>query len=326
MRGRRPGHDRDRPDPPGPGGRRAARRRTPARAVPGVEVISVSDREGDLYEAFVEARTQGHAARFIVRACQNRRLVGDGPAFLWAAAAAAEVLGTRTAAVPGRAGSASETRARRQPRGDREAVLTIRAVTVTPRAPWRADGVLPAVPVTAVLAREENPPVGVVPVEWLLLTDLPAGTRAEAERVLDAYTRRRLIEVYFRVLKSGCGVEKVQPETAARVVNALAVYQVVAWRVLFLTMAGRASPDVPCDAVLGDAEWKAVYVAVTRKKPPATPPGLGEMVRLIARLGGYLGRKGDPPPGPKAVWVGLQRARTLALGWETFGPGAKTYA
>lgn len=297
-----------------------------ARALPGVEVISVSDSEGDLYEAFVEAPTQQHAAKFIVRACQDRRPIGGEQKYLWASVSPTPVLGTRSVSVSQRKAPASETRTRRKARDAREAVLAIQAVTVTPRAPWRPDGKLPSVPVTVVRACEVNPPPGVEPIEWLLLTDLPATTLAEAERVLDGYTHRWLIEVYFRVLKSGCGVEKLQLETTERMQNALTVYQIVAWRVLLLTMLGRATPNVSCETVLGESEWKAVYVVVLRKKAPKKVPSLGVMVRLIAMLGGYLGRTNDPPPGPKAMWVGLQQARTLALGWETFGPDAKTYA
>jgi len=297
-----------------------------ARSLPGVEVISVSDSEGDLYEAFVEAQTLNHAAKFIVRACQNRRLIGEQPRLLWEFVASTPVLGTRVVKASRRTASPSETRKRRKARSEREAVLTIQAATVTPRAPWRPDGKLPSVPVTVVLAREANAPPGEEPIEWLLLTDVPAACRSEAERVLDLYTQRWVIEVYFRVLKSGCGVEKLQLETAARLLNALTLYQIVAWRVLQLTMLGRACPGLSCEAVLAEAEWKSVYVVVLQKRLPKAPPTLGEMVRLIAMLGGYLGRTGDPPPGPKAMWVGLQKARTLALGWETFGPGAQTYA
>lgn len=297
-----------------------------ARALPGVDVISVSDSEGDLYEVLVEAQTQQHAAKFIVRACQDRRLIGDEQQYLWASVSQAPVLGTRVVSVSERAAPPSETRKRRQARDAREAVLTIQAATVTPRVPWRPDGKLPSVPVTVVRACEVNPPPGEEPIEWLLLTDLPATTLAEAERVLDGYTQRWLIEVYFRVLKSGCGVEKLQLETAERMQNALAVYQIVAWRVLLLTMLGRTAPNVSCETVLTEAEWKAVYVVVLRKKVPKQPPKLRVVVLLIARLGGHLGRKSDPPPGPKAMWTGLQKTRTLALGWQTFGPGAKTYA
>jgi hypothetical protein len=297
-----------------------------ARALPGVEVISVSDSEGDIYEALVEAQTQKHVAKFIVRACQDRRLIGDEQQYLWAAVSQTPVLGTRVVSVSERKASPSETRKRRKARDAREAVLAIQAVTVTPRAPWRPDGKLPSVPVTVVRACEVNPPTGEEPIEWLLLSNLPARTCVEAERVLDGYTHRWLIEVYFRVLKSGCGVEKLQLETAERMQNALTVYQVVAWRVLLLTMLGRSTPNVSCETVLAEAEWKAVYVVVLQKKAPKIPPLLGVMVRLIAMLGGHLGRTNDPPPGPKAMWVGLQQARTLARGWETFGPDAKTYA
>jgi hypothetical protein len=295
-------------------------------ALPGVTVICVSDSEGDLYEAFVEAQVQNHAAKFIVRACKVRRLAGEEQQFLHESVASTPLLGTRVLSVSKRYAPPSEVRKRRKARRERDAVLTIQAATVTPRAPWRVEGKLPSVPVTVVLASEANPPPGEEPIEWLLVTDLPTTTLAEAERVLDLYTRRWLIEVYFRVLKSGCGVEKLQLETAARMLNALTVYKIVAWRVLMLTMLGRSCPELPCDAALEEAEWKAVYAVLVRKKLPKKPPNLGTMVLLIARLGGHLGRKGDQPPGPKAMWIGLQKARTPALGWETFGPEARTYA
>lgn len=297
-----------------------------ARQLPGVEVISVSDSEADIYELLVDAEAQNHAAKFVVRACQDRRLVGPERQYLRDAVASTPVLGTRVVAVSGRSAPASETRRRRKSQSEREAVLRIQAATLEPRAPWRADGPLPSVSVTVVRACEVDPPAGEEPIEWILITDLPVATLPDAERVLDVYTQRWLIEVYFRVLKSGCGVEKLQLETAERVQNALALYQVVAWRVLQLTMLGRACPEVSCETVLTESEWKAVYVVVLRKRVPKRAPKLGVMVLLIARLGGHLGRTSDPPPGPQAMWTGLQKARTLALGWQTFGPGAKTYA
>ena len=297
-----------------------------ARALPGVEVVCVSDSEGDVYELFAEAAAQRHAAKFVVRACQPRCLAGGGRRSVQDCVAAAPVLGTRRVAVAKRDAPPSETRRRRTARRGRAAVLTTQVAAVTPRPPRRPGGELPAVAVTVVLAREVSPPEGEEPVEWLLLTDVPAATLADAERVLELYQQRWLIETYFRVLKGGCGVEKLQLEAPGRLLNALALYKVVAWRVLLVTMAGRDCPDLPCDAVLDEAEWKAVYVAVLRTRLPETPPPLGEMVRLIARLGGHLGRTSDPPPGAQAMWIGLQQARTLALGWETFGPGATTYA
>lgn len=312
-----------------------------ARETPGAKVICVSDSEGDLYEALVAAEQEHHAAHFIVRACQNRRLVEEVdpkaesdsdaesqteniPLWLFEQVAQASSLGDQKVNVSARTACPSEKRRRKVARRERTADLTIRAITVTPRPPKRKGEKLPAVTVTAVLAREEKPPEGEEPIEWLLLTDLPATTYLEATQVLDWYGLRWQIEVFFRVLKSGCGVEKLQLETPERMRNALAIYRVVAWRVMMLTMLGRCDADLPCETLLSEAEWKATYVVVTGKKLPKKAPKLGEMMILIARLGGYQNRNSDPPPGPKAIWTGLQQVRTLAIGWNTFGPGAKT--
>jgi hypothetical protein len=90
---------------------------------------------------------------------------------------------------------------------------------------------------------------------------------------------------------------------------------IVAWRVMYLMMLGRECPEMPADAVLEPDEWQAVYAVVRREEPPQETPPLGEMVKMIASLGGYLGRPSDGPPGPKAMWVGMQRMTDLALGW-----------
>jgi Transposase DNA-binding/Transposase Tn5 dimerisation domain len=296
-----------------------------ARSAPKTVVVSVADSEADIYECFAEADAQGHAAKFIVRACHDRRLKSetDGPTKLFEQARSATMLGTLEVEVSARRACSGDDRKRRQSRSARTATVTVRSATVTLRPPYRPDRNLPAVTVNVVLAIEESPPADEIAVEWLLVTDLDVSTVAAAMRCLEYYTRRWDAEVYFRVLKCGCGVEKLQLETTERVVNALAVYRVVAWRVLSVLMLGRECPDVSCDAVLEEAEWKAVYQVTTGRKPPRRPPSLGVVVRLIAGLGGYLDRPRDPPPGPKAMWVGLQQTRTLARGWLAFGPGAK---
>ena len=217
------------------------------------------------------------------------------------------MLGTLEVEVSARRASSGGDRKRRQSRSARTATVTVRSATVTLHPPYRPDRQLPAVTVNVVLALEESPPAGEIAVEWLLVTDLDVSGVAAATRCLTYYTRRWDAEVYFRVLKSGCGVEKLQLETTERVVNALAVYWVVAWRVLSVLMLGRECPDVSCDVVLEEAEWKSVYQVATGRKPPRRPPPLGMLVRLIAGLGGYLDRPNDPPPGPKAMWVGLSK-------------------
>ena len=130
------------------------------------------------------------------------------------------------------------------------------------------------------------------------------------------YLCRWQIEVYFKVLKSGCRIEQLQLETRERLEPALVFYMIIAWRVLYLTMLGRDCPQMPCDAVFADEEWKAVYLVTQRKPPPEQPPSLDTMVRMIATLGGFLNRKRDGFPGPKTLWIGLQRVPDFVLALE----------
>ena len=193
--------------------------------------------------------------------------------------------------------------------------MTIQAARVKLRAPSRPGGKLDNVEVNVVLVTELNPPPGAEPIEWVLLTDLSIGTVEDVLRVIDYYTCRWQIEIYFRVLKSGCKVEESQLEAAARFEPYLALNMIVAWRIMHVMMLGRECPDLPCDIALDDDEWQAVYAAVKKETPPSQPPPMKTIVGMIASLGGWLGRKCDGPPGPKAMWIGMQRMTDLALGW-----------
>ena len=179
---------------------------------------------------------------------------------------------------------------------------------------------LPDIYVNAILVKEEHPPAGEEPIEWLLLTSLPIETFAEVKKVLEYYCCRWEIEIYFRTLKSGCKIEDLQFERQDRFEVCLAMYMIVAWRVLYLLMLGRECPKMRCDEILSASEWKSVYMIVKAKKAPATPPMLTDMVKMIAELGGYLNRKGDGDPGPQTMWIGLQRMRDFAAAWSAFGP------
>ena len=187
---------------------------------------------------------------------------------------------------------------------------------VTLKAPARPDRVLEDVTVTALLATETNPPTGEEPLQWLLLTNLTVDTAEQALEKLSWYLCRWQIEVYFKVLKSGCRIEQLQLEKRERLEPALGFYMIIAWRVLYLTMLGRDCPEMPCDAVFADEEWKAVYLVTQHKAPPDEPPSLDTMVRMIASLGGFLNRKNDGFPGPKTLWIGLQRAADFVLALE----------
>ncbi len=118
------------------------------------------------------------------------------------------------------------------------------------------------------------------------------------------------------MLKSGCRVEALQLETAARLERALATYCIVAWRLLWLTYAARLMPTSPCSVALQPAEWQALYCTVhATNAPPAAPPSLADAVQWIAQLGGFLGRTQDGPPGVRVLWRGWQRLQDIAATW-----------
>jgi hypothetical protein len=296
-----------------------------AQEAPETLIISMADSEGDVYEYLLEAQAvEGvRKASFIIRACQNRAVVTPEEA---AASEAINLVRERVASTPvlaqgtlkirARDAQSKDDRKRKQARVARTAEVDIHATRVTLRGPSRPGGKLPDVEVNVVLVTERNPPPGVEPIEWLLLTDLPIDTVDNVLLIIDYYACRWQIEIYFRILKSGCKVEESQLETAARFEPYLALCLIVAWRVMHVMMLGRECPDLPCDVALDADEWQAVYATVTKQAPPAEPPPMHTIVRLIGSLGGWLGRKCDGEPGPKAMWVGMQRMTDLALGWR----------
>lgn len=305
---------------------------------PSTRIVCVSDSESDIYEVLREGQKESGRAKWVVRACQDRTLKpqestgtagnpdqssGDGMA-LRSRLAAQPVLFGRTLPVRERASKvATDVRKRRQSRSARTATLEVRATTVTLRAPWRPGVPLPDVTVNAVSVSEVNVPDGEAAIEWLLLTNLPIGGIESVRMAIAYYCARWMIEVYFRVLKSGCRLESRRFEAMDRIWNFAAVCLVVAWRTLLVCRLGREMPEVSCDAVFDPSEWQSVYRVVTGQAPPSEPPPLREMVRLVAQLGGFANRAKGAEPGPETIWRGLQRMRDYAHAWDLFGPGAK---
>jgi len=300
-----------------------------AQRCPSTQVISVADSEADIYELLAEGMASPRRVDWIVRACQNRALQGEneqesGEKHVRERVASQPTLFTHTIRVRGRKAKVScETRGRRQPRQSRESEMDVRAACVTLRPPWRPDRKLPEVTVNVVLVREVNPPEDDEAVEWLLLTSLPIDDIEQVRLVIQYYCVRWMIEIFFRVLKSGCRVEERRFEHIDRMLSCLAVYMIVAWRTLYVCRLGRGCPEINCEAVFEPAEWKAVWKVVRRTALPSEPPPLGEMVRLVAQLGGYVNRKSSGPPGPQTIWIGLQRTYDFAVCWQLFGPDTR---
>ena len=300
-----------------------------AEMAPDTQVISVCDREGDIYEIFLEwqkRHQQGKtAAEWLIRSCQDRCLepfstghAGTVAGKLRATVEQSSLLGTMEFDVTKHIGNKKVKGSRiKTVRQARRVIQEIRAIEVTLKAPARKGAKLETVKIGVVLAREKNPPAGQDPIEWVLLTSLPVNDFDAAQKTISLYLARWDIEVFHRVLKTGCRVEKLQLMEAERIKPAIVLYMIVAWRIAYVMKLGRTCPHLPCDVIFEDAEWRAVYHVVERK-PAVETPTLGEMVRMVASLGGHLGRKGDGPPGAQSMWQGIMRSRDFALAWLLF--------
>ena len=201
------------------------------------------------------------------------------------------------------------------------AELEVRATTVTVCPPCRqgCKSKLPSVTLNLVLAEESTPPEGATPIQWLLVTTLPIDSLAQVQQIVDYYSKRWQIEIYFRTLKSGCRIENRYFEVLDRLLNCLAVYAIIAWKIMYLCRLGRECPELNCEIIYEPSEWKSVYMIVRHEDPPQTPPTVNEMIRMIASLGGYVIRR-STQPGTQTLWLGLQRVYDLSTAWETFGP------
>ena len=271
----------------------------------GIEVVTVADREADIYDLFAMPRRAG--VHLLIRATHNR-LVDHEAHHLWDAIGQSPTRGQLTVELQ-----------RKDEQAPRQATLTVRYASLAIQPPHNRRGraALRPIPMQVILAREEDAPPKVTPVCWLLLTTLPSSTFAEAIQCVQWYSYRWLVERYHFVLKSGCRLEELQLETADRIQRALATYSIVAWRLLWITYEARRNPDALCDTVLETHEWQALY-CMTHKDPipPDMPPSLHQAVRWIARLGGFLGRKSDKEPGVKTIWRGFRHLNDIAATWQ----------
>jgi hypothetical protein len=265
-------------------------------------LVSVGDREADLYELFLEAEKSESGPQLLVRAARNRQRKVEH-AYLWERLATEPLAGVQELRIP-----------RKGSRPERLAKLQVRYAQVTLEPPRGKQE--PPVTLSVVYAREvDHAPEVKSPLEWMLLTTVEVNDFEQASERLRWYALRWGIEVYHRTLKSGCRIEDRRLETADRLEACLAIDMVVAWRIYWLTKQGRETPDIPCDQFLSEAEWKALCAYAHDAPPPQEPPTLREAVRMIAALGGFLGRRSDGEPGTTALWRGLQRLEDIAIGF-----------
>jgi hypothetical protein len=267
-------------------------------------VVLVQDREADVF-AFLAAPRPAHIA-LVVRVCQPRRVEVEsgatgGPGNVLAAARQAPVVGQLPVQVPRKPGQPA-----------REAVLELAASAVRVKAPrWRtADVPAGTLALWVVRATELAPPTGGKPIEWILLTTLAIDSFAAASRCVHYYALRWRVERFHYTLKQGCTVERLQFEEAHTLKNALALYSIVAWRLLWLTYTARAQPQAPATEVLPPLELQVLEQAT--QAPVATAR---EAIRALAHVGGFPTNPSAKEPGVKVLWRGLRRLEAMVEGW-----------
>ena len=293
-----------------------------AELCPDTMLVSVGDREADIYDLFAEAAATPDGPKLLVRAekSRNRQAKCDAEVVsdpapqassdkkrehqpLWEHMAQKGLAGTIQIHVP-----------RRGDRLARDATLELRVAAVDLKAPNGSK--LPPCQVWAVLAQETGAAKDVKePVEWMLLTTVPTeGFEAGVER-LNWYVQRWSIEVYHRTIKSGTRTQDRRLTTAEGIENCLAIDLVVAWRVHLLVMQARETPDVSCEGFFEEVEWRVLCAHAARDHDPECPPTLRQAVRWLAALGGFLGRKCDGEPGNTTVWRGIDRLSAMVQGY-----------
>ena len=273
---------------------------------PDTMLVSVGDREADLYELFHEAAQDPSSPKLLIRAerARQRKVIEeDNKTELWKRMDAEPVAGLIDVAVP-----------RRGSRPARTARLQVRFAQVVLNPPSTSK--LPAVSVWVVYAREVGHRIEVKePIDWMLLTSVKTESFEEARERVSWYSRRWGIEVYHRTIKSGCRIEDRRLDDAQSIQACLAIDLVVAWRVYWFTMVGREKPETPCDQILGEDEWHVLSGWATGRIAH-TAPSAKQAMHWIGKLGGWLSRGKQDNPGTTCMWRGLGRLPNMVQGYR----------
>jgi hypothetical protein len=266
-------------------------------------VIHVADREADIYEFFREAAELGE--HVVIRAARNRSINKakrrESPStYLF------DYLRKKRA--QGKTMVRLQVNAEEKFRNTHLSVIYSKiSMPPPPNKTKKKDGDLPIIELSAMMVIERNPPTGIEPLCWVLLTDLMIDNLDDAIEKIRWYSMRWNIELLHKVIKSGCAVEKAQLRDAERLKKYIVLKSVIAWRLFWLSRSYKTKQENSCLEVLTKQEWKILYRKMNKSKVPETPPTIGEVFVWIAKLGGYIGRRSDPPPGMISLWKGWQR-------------------
>ena len=259
--------------------------------------IHVADREGDIFELFCTAEELG--SKFLVRTCVDR-LAKDGNTTIHRVMRRVELKGTHEIEV-------------RDADGKKDmAILEIKYEAIRVLPPIGKQAAYPELELTVIHAREASKPRRRERIEWKLLTNLPIQTPEEAFEKIRWYALRWKIEMFHKILKTGCRAEQAKLRSAERLTKLIAVFCILSWRVFWMTMVQRTDPEIGAEAAITPEEktiWEKLFGEVGKGST------LSVYLNRIARLGGYLARANDGPPGNTVMWRGLSRLTDIQLGF-----------
>ena len=261
--------------------------------------VHIGDRESDIYELFCLMQQLG--THFLMRT-RIDRLAGDGEHTVATAMKQTGLRGLHRVRVRNKRGEFTT------------AVVELRYRRMVARPPVSKQKDYPELILTAIRASERDTPKNREKIDWKLLTDLPVRSRHEAAEKLDWYAQRWKIETFHKILKSGCRAEEAKLRTAERLVNLIAILCILSWRIFWITILNRTQPEASPEEAFTELDQYLLDELVPGKPPrhPAAP--LAHYIVKLARLGGYLARAHDPPPGNTVIWRGLSRLTDIELG------------
>jgi len=278
-------------------------------------VITIGDREADIYELFELAKSQN--SELLVRGSQNRRInktnleVRNSGEPIWPFMKNKSAQGVVEIVIPSQAPSNKV---------ERKAQLEVRFQKFTMNPPTQhlaMNTKTTNLDLYAIHLSEIAAPIEEEKIEWMLLTNIPVVDLDGAIEKLRWYCLRWRIEIFHKILKSGFRVESCRLATADRLIRYLQLISIIAWRIFWLTHLSRHHPSMPCSSILANSEWQVLYSKVHKTStPPEIEPTVQEVTKWIAMLGGFMGRKNDGAPGPIVLWRGWKRLFDLYEGWN----------
>jgi hypothetical protein len=278
-------------------------------------IVTICDREADNYDFFLLA--QQLSASLVVRAAHNRMVNKESS---WSKTTGEKLWGLLKSE---RSKTTIHVQIPKQDnQAERTAVCDVKFTNFVLHRPQNSvEGDLknppPSLTLYAVYVSERDCPAGCEPLDWMLITNVPVKDRKQALEIVSWYCLRWRIETWHKVLKSGLKVEDCRLSTNERLYRYIAIMSIVAWRIFWITLVGRAAPEASCRLLLNEFECKILMAKFNRSGTNnKQPPTLSRTIRWIAQLGGFLARKSDKEPGITHIWRGLKKFTAMLDGAE----------